>query len=556
MVRTYDPLGRMSCEKLNNGIQICYLYDVFDRPIHIRLPDSTTIEYGYDEHYLRSVNRKGLTHRYHYYDLYGNLIHCTLANGMDLFKSYDALNRLKEQHSPLYHQGIGYDSIGNVTGVGIIDPLGNFTANYTYDGLYQLASEEGLENHIYGYDSLHNRIVKDQSTCPFNALNQILSQDEVQFEYDANGSFVRKVEAGIETRYSYDALDRLISTASNGITTTYTYDAFNRRISKNDLLFIYAGQNEIGSFRNGRIEELRVLGIGLGAEIGAAVLHELNGKTYIPIHDHNGNVAALFDQNGESVETYRYTGFGIETAPSDVNPWRYASKRFDPETGFIYFGRRYYAPAIGRWVTTDPEGYQDGPNLYAYVHNNPLSKYDLYGLFEEAGWFTSFDDFKSHAWDAEQVPYNGLGTVTCNAYESLTHNRTASNLGFNLWDNIDEYPRLLEAERRFYEDNYANQTLMESIKQEATDLVELTTFCSGPVSYFVNKAIPFASLGRVGLNLGAKTARTLLLQAEKTAISTGKKIAREVVVNGGNILTNLGLKDEITNVPYKAKLWN
>ena len=109
-------------------------------------------------------------------------------------------------------------------------------------------------------------------------------------------------------------------------------------------------------------------------------------------------MAALFDQNGASVETYRYTGFGIETTPTSViNPWRYASKRFDPETGFIYFGRRYYARAIGRWVTTDPEGYQDGPNLYAYVHNNPLSKYDLYGLFEEAGWFSSYDDFKSHA---------------------------------------------------------------------------------------------------------------------------------------------------------------
>jgi uncharacterized protein RhaS with RHS repeats len=37
----------------------------------------------------------------------------------------------------------------------------------------------------------------------------------------------------------------------------------------------------------------------------------------------------------------------------------------------------------------DPEGTQDGPNLYAYVHNNPLSKYDLYGLFE-MGSFSLF----------------------------------------------------------------------------------------------------------------------------------------------------------------------
>ncbi|WP_068469970.1 RHS repeat-associated core domain-containing protein, partial [Candidatus Protochlamydia phocaeensis] len=89
----------------------------------------------------------------------------------------------------------------------------------------------------------------------------------------------------------------------------------------------------------------------------------------------------------------RYTAFGEETilnangqdiAASQVgNPWRYASKRVDPETGWIYFGRRYYDPEIGRWTTPDPLGFADGPNLYAYLHHNPLSAFDAYGLFEE-----------------------------------------------------------------------------------------------------------------------------------------------------------------------------
>ncbi|WP_195155566.1 RHS repeat-associated core domain-containing protein, partial [Candidatus Protochlamydia phocaeensis] len=89
----------------------------------------------------------------------------------------------------------------------------------------------------------------------------------------------------------------------------------------------------------------------------------------------------------------RYTAFGEETilnangqdiAASQVgNPWRYASKRVDPETGWIYFGRRYYDPEIGRWTTPDPLGFADGPNRYAYLHHNPLSAFDAYGLFEE-----------------------------------------------------------------------------------------------------------------------------------------------------------------------------
>lgn len=54
------------------------------------------------------------------------------------------------------------------------------------------------------------------------------------------------------------------------------------------------------------------------------------------------------------------------------NPWRYSGKRYDAETGFFYFGYRYYAPEIGRWITPDPAGFVDGPNLYGYIHNRPL----------------------------------------------------------------------------------------------------------------------------------------------------------------------------------------
>ena len=38
-------------------------------------------------------------------------------------------------------------------------------------------------------------------------------------------------------------------------------------------------------------------------------------------------------------------GFFQETT---INPWRFSSKRIDSETGFVYFGRRYYNPSTGR----------------------------------------------------------------------------------------------------------------------------------------------------------------------------------------------------------------
>ena len=185
----------------------------------------------------------------------------------------------------------------------------------------------------------------------------------------------------------------------------YQYDAFNRRVSKCcerkngdwqkawEHHYLYIGQKEIGAVNDqGKTLELRILGSGKGAEIGAAIALELYGRTYVPIHDQSGNIALLIDRKtGKTVEAYAYTAFGEEKIYNEKNPryscvgnpWHFSSKRLDLESGWIYFGRRYYDPSIGRWTTPDPIGFQDGPNLYAYVKNNPLTHFDEYGLYRD-----------------------------------------------------------------------------------------------------------------------------------------------------------------------------
>jgi RHS repeat-associated protein len=114
----------------------------------------------------------------------------------------------------------------------------------------------------------------------------------------------------------------------------------------------------------------------------------------VPIHDYAGSVACLLDAgNGDLVERYRYSAYGEETFDDAISPWRFSSKRYDDESGFIYFGRRYYDPESGRWVTPDPLGREGGPNLYAYVLNNPLAFVDHYGLF--ASFMDSMSSFGS-----------------------------------------------------------------------------------------------------------------------------------------------------------------
>jgi RHS repeat-associated protein len=64
---------------------------------------------------------------------------------------------------------------------------------------------------------------------------------------------------------------------------------------------------------------------------------------------------------------------------SDDIPYAYRGKRFDPETGYLYFGRRYYDPRKHRWTSPDPLGPIDHENLFQYVYNNPLQFSDPTG---------------------------------------------------------------------------------------------------------------------------------------------------------------------------------
>jgi len=74
----------------------------------------------------------------------------------------------------------------------------------------------------------------------------------------------------------------------------------------------------------------------------------------------------------------------------------FTDRRWDEETGIYYYRARYYDPTIGRFLSQDPLGMVDGPNLYAYVLNNPINFVDPLGLCTlNFGW----DD----AWDIVEV---------------------------------------------------------------------------------------------------------------------------------------------------------
>ncbi|MBJ7313520.1 RHS repeat-associated core domain-containing protein, partial [Rugamonas sp. CCM 8940] len=64
------------------------------------------------------------------------------------------------------------------------------------------------------------------------------------------------------------------------------------------------------------------------------------------------------------------------------NPFQYTGRENDG-TGLYYYRARYYAPALGRFISSDPIGLDGGGNTYAYANENPLMYTDSLGLM---GW--------------------------------------------------------------------------------------------------------------------------------------------------------------------------
>src|SRR5512133_3014265 len=66
---------------------------------------------------------------------------------------------------------------------------------------------------------------------------------------------------------------------------------------------------------------------------------------------------------------------------SNPNPFRFSTKYHDVETDLIYYGYRYYNATTGSWVSRDPISEKGGVNIYSFVVNDPLRRWDSIGQF-------------------------------------------------------------------------------------------------------------------------------------------------------------------------------
>jgi RHS repeat-associated protein len=98
--------------------------------------------------------------------------------------------------------------------------------------------------------------------------------------------------------------------------------------------------------------------------------------------DQLGTPQALTDEQGSIVWQARYSPFGeVDILIGDVTqPLRFPGQYFDEESGLHYNYFRYYDPAMGRYLRSDPIGLDGGVNTYAYANNDPLINIDPDGM--------------------------------------------------------------------------------------------------------------------------------------------------------------------------------
>jgi RHS repeat-associated protein len=281
----------------------------------------------------------------------------------------------------------------------------------SYDPVNQLVlaalSQSGVpaRNYSYNYDLAGNRVLEQIDTttnlAAFNALNQLTSVAGL---------------SGVAVTNEWDAEHRLAAVNSGNQRTELTYDGLGQCVGIRQL----ASGVEVSNRRlvwcdHAVCEERDPAGTvtkrffpqGMKLETGAAA------GAYYYTRDHLGSVRELVDSAGNVRGRYSYDPFGRRTlVEGDLETdFGFAGMFWAGEAGLSLTAFRAYDADTGRWLSRDPienAEIEEGPNLYAYVQNDPVNQRDPLGLCCEA----EEEDFKQalnahrQSCDAAKKAYN------------------------------------------------------------------------------------------------------------------------------------------------------
>ena len=200
----------------------------------------------------------------------------------------------------------------------------------------------------------------------------------INYEYDATGNIVKDDKH----TYTYDSRNRLTAIDSN---VTYQYNYDNRRVSKTvngvKTYFVYDGHMLIGEYQLNLSNDSRQEFLYLNSTPIATLKPQMNYRVYSDHLDTSRRVATD-DEDAEIMWKWESKPFGESEATGELTfNLRFPGQYFDGETGTHYNINRDYNPVTGRYIQSDPIGFDGGLNGFGYVNGQPTSAFDPNGQF-------------------------------------------------------------------------------------------------------------------------------------------------------------------------------